>query len=169
MTSDTITLLTEELLPLTLVVTPNIPEAEVLSGIIITSFDDMKKAALIIHGTGVGNVVIKGGHLPSGGAAGGAGSREDCTEYYTEYCIDVLYDGANFHEFSSPRINTKDTHGTGCTFASALATLLADGSNMREAVTGAKEYVTEAIRHAWRLGGGQGPLNHLAPLLNKKL
>jgi hydroxymethylpyrimidine/phosphomethylpyrimidine kinase len=149
MSSDTITLLIEELLPQALVVTPNIPEAEILSGIIIASREDMRKAALIIYQTGVGNVVIKGGHLP--------GMREDC--------LDVLYDGDNFHEFSSPRIDTKDTHGTGCTYASALATFLAGGSNIREAVTGAKDYVTAAIRHAWRLGGGQGPVNHLAPLL----
>lgn len=156
MNADTIALLMEELLPQTLVVTPNIPEAEVLSGIIIASREDMRKAALIIHQTGVGNVVIKGGHLP--------GMREDC--------LDILYDGDNFHEFSSPRIDTKDTHGTGCTYASALATFLAGGSTVREAVTGAKDYVTAAIRHAWRLGGGQGPVNHLAPLLqngiNKK-
>lgn len=152
MSGDTIALLTEELLPLALVVTPNIPEAEVLSGIIIASREDMKKAALIIYRTGVGNVIIKGGHLP--------GKREECR--------DILYDGAGFHEFALPRIDTADTHGTGCTFASALATLLAHGTGMPEAAAGAKDYITEAIRHAWRLGGGQGPLNHLAPILRKK-
>jgi hydroxymethylpyrimidine/phosphomethylpyrimidine kinase len=149
MSSDTITMLMEELLPQALVVTPNIPEAEVLSGLIIASRDDMRKAALIIYRTGVGNVVIKGGHLP--------GMKDDS--------LDILYDGDGFYEFSSPRIDTKDTHGTGCTFASAMATLLAGGSSIREAVTGAKDYVTAAIRYAWRLGGGQGPVNHLAPLL----
>lgn len=152
MSSDTITMLREELLPQALVVTPNIPEAEVLSGLTIASREDMRKAALIIYRTGVGNVVIKGGHLP--------GMKDDC--------LDILYDGDSFYEFSSPRIDTKDTHGTGCTFASAMATLLAGGSNIRGAVTGAKDYVTAAIRHAWRLGGGQGPVNHLAPLLIKK-
>jgi hydroxymethylpyrimidine/phosphomethylpyrimidine kinase len=149
MSSDTITLLIEELLPQVLVVTPNIPEAEILSGIIIASREDMRKAALIIYRTGVKNVVIKGGHLP--------GMREES--------LDILYDGDNFYEFSSPRIDTKDTHGTGCTYASALATFLAGGSSIREAVAGAKNYVTAAIRHAWRLGGGQGPVNHLAFLL----
>ena len=149
MSSDTITVLMEELLPQALVVTPNVPEAEILSGMIIASLEDMRKAALIIYQTGVGNVVIKGGHLP--------GMREDS--------LDILYDGHNFHEFSSPRIDTRDTHGTGCTYASAIATFLAGGSNVREAVAGAKDYITEAIRHAWRLGGGQGPVNHLAPLL----
>ncbi len=151
MSAETITMLVEELLPQALVVTPNIPEAEVLSGMIIASLEDMRKAALIIYQTGVGNVVIKGGHLP--------GMREDS--------LDILYDGHNFYEFSSPRIDTRDTHGTGCTYASAIATFLAGGSNVKEAVTGAKRYITAAIRHAWRLGGGQGPVNHLAPLLQK--
>ena len=149
MNSDTITLLMEELLPLALVVTPNIPEAEILSGMIIASREDMRKAALIIYGTGVGNVIIKGGHLP--------GLRAEC--------LDILYDGDHFHEFSAPRIDTKDTHGTGCTYASALATFLARGGTVGEAAAGAKAYVTAAIRHAWRLGAGQGPVNHLAFLL----
>jgi len=151
MGAETISMLREELLPRALVVTPNVPEAELLSGLIIASREDMKKAALIIYQTGVGNVVIKGGHLP--------GSRE--------YSLDILYDGHDFAEFSAPRIDTRDTHGTGCTYASAIATLLARGSSMREAVSGAKEYVTVAIRHGWRLGGGQGPVNHLAPLLER--
>ena len=148
MDADAIPLLKEELLPLAQLVTPNIPEAEILSGIIITGPDDMKKAALIIRQTGVGNVLIKGGHLP--------GRNTEA--------LDILYDGRNFHEFRAPHINTKNTHGTGCTFASAIATFLAAGYDMPEAVARAKDYVTEAIRHAWQLGKGQGPLNHLAPL-----
>lgn len=151
MSAETIIMLREELLPQALVVTPNIPEAEVLSGLIIASLADMRKAALIIYQTGVGNVVIKGGHLPD--------MREDS--------LDILYDGHSFYEFSSPRIDTRDTHGTGCTYASAIATFLAGGSSIRDAVTGAKDYITAAIRHAWRLGGGQGPVNHLAPLLQQ--
>lgn len=148
MDADTLPLLKEKLLPLAQLVTPNIPEAEVLSGIIITGPADMKKAALIIYQTGVDNVVIKGGHLP--------GRKSEA--------LDLLYDGRNFHEFRAPRIDTTDTHGTGCTFASAVATFLASGEEMPEAVAKAKAYVTEAIRHAWHLGKGQGPLNHLAPL-----
>jgi len=147
MSSDTITMLIEELLPHALVVTPNIPEAEVLSGLIIASPEDMRKAALIISRIGCGNVVIKGGHLPG------------------KVSLDILYDGDDFYEFPSPRIDTRDTHGTGCTFASAIATFLAGGSSVREAVMGAKKYITSAIAHAWRLGGGQGPINHLAPFL----
>jgi len=148
MSGDTITMLKEELLPHALVVTPNIPEAEILSGMVISSLEDMRKAALIIYQTGVGNVVIKGGHLSD--------RREDC--------LDILYDGDKFHEYSSFRIDTRDTHGTGCTYASAIATFLAAGSNIKEAVAGAKKYITASIQYAWRLGGGQGPINHLAPL-----
>jgi hydroxymethylpyrimidine/phosphomethylpyrimidine kinase len=142
----------QELLPLAFVVTPNIPEAEVLSQIIISTKEDMKKAASIIYGLGVKNVVVKGGHL-AGGIKYGA--------------VDVLYDGNRFIEFTSPWIPTKDTHGTGCTFSAALATLLASGKTLVEAVQGAKDYITEAIRHSWRIGAGQGPVNHLAPILEK--
>lgn len=151
MDDATIPLLRDELLPLALVATPNIPEAEILSGIIITCPEDMKKAARIIQRSGVTNVVIKGGHLPT----------------RTRESVDILYDGRNFHEFRAPRIDTRDTHGTGCTFASAIATLLALGKDVPEAVAGAKQYITVAIRRSWRLGKGQGPLNHLAPLLEK--
>lgn len=151
MDADTIPLLKEKLLPLAQLVTPNIPEAEILSGIIIAGPDDMKKAALIIHQTGVGNVLIKGGHLP------GRNSE----------ALDILYDGRNFYEFRAPRIDTGNTHGTGCTFASAIATFLASGQDMPKAVGQAKDYITEAIRHAWQLGKGQGPLDHLAPLRQK--
>ncbi len=148
MDADTLPLLLEELLPLTQVVTPNIPEAEALSGMIIVTPEDMRKAAVIIHQAGAANVVVKGGHLP--------GIKAES--------LDILYDGRNFHEFRAPWIDTKDTHGTGCAFASAIATFLALGRDVPEAVARAKGYVTEAIRHAWRLGGGQGPVNHLAPL-----
>jgi hydroxymethylpyrimidine/phosphomethylpyrimidine kinase len=137
--------LIEALLPLAFVLTPNIPEAEVLSGIRIETLDDMKTAAKIIREMGARHVVVKGGHLPG-----------DAT--------DVLYDGKNFREFRSPRIMTEDTHGTGCTYSAAIATLLARGSDVAEAVTEAKRYITEAVRYAWRLGGGHGPTNHLAPL-----
>ena len=151
MSAAAISLLREELLPLAQAVTPNIPEAEVLSGIVIADREDMKKAALIIHQCGAANVVIKGGHLPG----------------MTADCLDILFDGHGFHEFRALRIDTADTHGTGCTFASAVATLLALGCGVREAVAGAKDYITTAIRHAYRLGKGQGPVNHLAPLLRK--
>ncbi|MBN1382842.1 MAG: bifunctional hydroxymethylpyrimidine kinase/phosphomethylpyrimidine kinase [Deltaproteobacteria bacterium] len=141
--------LIRELLPLAFVITPNIPEAEVLSSIVINSIEDMKKAAQIIHRQGVKHVVIKGGHL--------VGSRK-------LGAVDILYDGDQFHEFTAEWIPTRDTHGTGCTFSAALATMLASGKDVTDAVQGAKVYITQAIRHAWRIGGGQGPTNHLAPL-----
>jgi hydroxymethylpyrimidine/phosphomethylpyrimidine kinase len=152
MSADTLPLLTEELLPLALVITPNIPEAEALSGIIIATEGDMKKAAVIIYNLGVRNVVVKGGHL--------AGNAAEA--------IDILYDGRNFYEFRAPRIETRDTHGTGCTYSAALAFFLAAGRSVPEAAAAAKEYITAAIRSAWRLGAGQGPLNHLAPILRGK-
>lgn len=142
----------KELLPLAFVATPNIPEAEVFSKIIISTIDDMKKAARMIYDLGAKNVVVKGGHL--------AGS--------TKYgAVDVLYDGQTFYEFTSHWIPTKDTHGTGCTFSAAVATMLASGKTVVEAVRGAKGYVTEAIRFSWRTGAGQGPVSHFAPILKQ--
>jgi hydroxymethylpyrimidine/phosphomethylpyrimidine kinase len=138
-------ILVAELVPLAFVLTPNIPEAEVLSGIRIVTLDDMRKAAEIIHGMGARHVVVKGGHL-SGDA------------------VDILYDGKNFLEFRSPRVATEDTHGTGCTYSAAIAAELAFGKEVAAAVTEAKRYITMALQHAWRLGGGHGPTNHLAPL-----
>lgn len=134
-----------QLVPLAFVLTPNIPEAEVLSGIRIETLADMKEAARIIRGLGSRHVLVKGGHL--------SGDAED-----------LLYDGSEFATFSAPRVKTTDTHGTGCTFSAAIATFLGHGMNVQEAVARAKRYVTEAIRNAWRLGGGHGPTNHLAPL-----
>jgi hydroxymethylpyrimidine/phosphomethylpyrimidine kinase len=134
-----------ELIPLAFVLTPNISEAEVLSGIRIATISDMREAARIIRDLGAGYVVVKGGHL-----------RGDP--------VDLLYDGREFREFVSPRIATADTHGTGCTYSAAIATGLAFGKDVAGAVAEAKRYITEAVRHAWRLGGGHGPTNHLAPL-----
>lgn len=130
-----------KLLPLALVTTPNIPEAEILTDVIIASVSDMKAAARIIHELGVKNVIVKGGHLL--GAA-----------------TDVLYDGRDFYEFPFVRIATKDTHGTGCTFSAALATALAQGRSVREAMAAAEDYMAAVIGNALRLGSGHGPVNH---------
>ena len=138
-----------ELIPLAFVLTPNIPEAEVLSGIRIVTLDDMKKAARIIRGLGVQHVVVKGGHLPGD-------------------AVDLLYDGNEFREFSSPRIATADTHGTGCTYSAAIATALGFGKDVPTAVAVAKRYITAAVRNAWRVGRGHGPTNHLAPLFDPR-
>ncbi|SEM34728.1 hydroxymethylpyrimidine/phosphomethylpyrimidine kinase [Syntrophus gentianae] len=136
-----------ELVPLALVLTPNIPEAEALAGLSIRSVEDMKEAAMRIREMGVPNVIVKGGHLQ--GPA-----------------TDIFFDGRRFYEFYSERIATKDSHGTGCTYSSAIATGLAVGKPLLEAVREAKAYVTEVIRYAWRIGQGHGPTNHAAPLLN---
>jgi hydroxymethylpyrimidine kinase/phosphomethylpyrimidine kinase len=133
-----------ELIPLAFVLTPNIPEAEVLSGLRILTLSDMKEAARIMRNLGARHVVVKGGHL-SGDAT------------------DLLYDGREFTTFNAPRIATEDTHGTGCTYSAAIATCLGFGMDVPGAVAEAKRYITEAIRRAWRVGGGHGPTNHLAP------
>ncbi|MCH8745237.1 MAG: bifunctional hydroxymethylpyrimidine kinase/phosphomethylpyrimidine kinase [Chloroflexi bacterium] len=137
--------LRSKLLPLAAVVTPNIPEAEVLTGLTINSLDDMRRAAELIVGMGARSVVVKGGHL-----AGPA--------------TDLFYDGSQFKEFTAPRIDTVNTHGTGCTFASAVAAGLACDMSVFDAVAQAKEYVTEAILRSFPIGQGHGPLNHFYKL-----
>ena len=129
------------LIPLATVVTPNIPEAETLTGINISSIHDARRAAEKIVSMGARGVVVKGGHLPGPP-------------------VDLYYDGHQFQEFSAERIETKNTHGTGCTFASAIAAGLAKGMDVVDAVAAAKEYVTGAIKHSFEVGQGHGPLNH---------
>lgn len=139
-------LLIKKLLPLTRVFTPNVPEAESLAQMKIRSIAAMKKAAAVIFELGVKNVVIKGGHLP--------GSRKSGS-------IDILYDGKEFYEFSADWIETKNTHGTGCTYASVLAANLAQKKSVADAVAQAKIFVTKAILHSLHLGNGHGPVNIL--------
>jgi len=133
------------LLPMAAVVTPNIPEAETLTGLSIVSDDDVKKAAREIVAMGATSVVVKGGHRD--GPA-----------------TDLYFNGHNFREFTAPRFDTVNTHGTGCTFASAVAAGLAKGLQTEEAVGLAKEFVTEAIRRSFPIGQGHGPLNHFYKL-----
>ena len=137
--------LKKKLLPLALVVTPNIHEAEVLTGIAISGLPDMEKAARILYGFGTPYVVVKGGHLK-------------------DTATDVLFDGSEFHHFPGERFLTKNTHGTGCTFAAAIAAHLAAGRSVLEAVQGAKEFINTAIAFALDIGGGHGPTHHLASL-----
>lgn len=134
--------LIEKLLPLAAVVTPNLPEAESLSGMKIASIKDSKKAAAKILSLGSKSVVIKGGH--SEGAP-----------------IDLFYDGREFRELASERIETKNDHGVGCTFSSAIAALLAKGDDLWSALTGAKEYITQALKTSYSIGSGRSPVNHL--------
>ena len=138
---DAVDAMCRSLVPLATVLTPNIPEAEALTGIGIESGADARRAADRLVSMGARAVVIKGGHL--------AGPP-----------VDLFYDGREFHELEAARIETRNTHGTGCTFASAIAAGLAKGVGVLEAVTGAKEYVTEAIRLSFDIGQGHGPLNH---------
>ena len=129
------------LVPLATLVTPNLPEAETLTGLRIESDEDIKEAARRIVAMGAGSVVVKGGHRD--GPA-----------------TDLFFDGNDFTEFSSERFDTVNTHGTGCTFASAAAAGLAQGKPLLDAVAQAKEYVTEAIRNSYPLGQGHGPVHH---------
>lgn len=140
--NDAVRALRERLLPLSEVITPNVPEAEDIAGRELKTDDDMREAAREIVRMGARSVVMKGGH------------REG------DEAIDLLYDGQSFHEFRGPRIATTSDHGTGCTFASAIAAFLARGEAVPDAVRLAKEYLTEALRHAYPVGHGRGPVNH---------
>ncbi len=148
MRKDALETLVREMIPLAFLLTPNIPEAECITGRKISGIWEMEEAARIIHGMGAGNVLIKGGHL--------SGDAED-----------VLYDGSEIFRFHTKRISTRNTHGTGCTYASAIAANLAKGLEVREAVGAAKEYVTSAIGHSLSIGRGQGPVNHFYGLAEK--
>lgn len=132
-----------QLIPLATVVTPNIPEAEVLAGITIADHAGMEEAARRIHAMGPRYVVVKGGHLEG-----------------DENSDDLLFDGERFKVFSAQRIATTSNHGTGCTFASAVASGLAHGRDIVRSVEDAKVYVTAAIANAFPVGRGHGPLNH---------
>ena len=136
--------LRRELLPLARVVTPNIPEAERLTGMSVRGEEDMARAARAIREMGARAVLVKGGHL-------------------TGRALDLLDDRGEIQVFTAERIETTSTHGTGCTLAAALAACLARGMTLADATEAAKRFVTEAIRTAPGLGRGHGPVNHSAP------
>ncbi len=137
-----------KLLPIATIVTPNIPEAEIIAGMSIKGLKDMEEAANRIYGMGPQNVLVKGGHL-----------RDQAT--------DVLFDGANYLHLTAERIPTKNTHGTGCTLSSAIAANLAKGRSIGAAVREAKAYLTTAIQHALAIGKGVGPTHHFYDLYRK--
>jgi hydroxymethylpyrimidine kinase/phosphomethylpyrimidine kinase/thiamine-phosphate diphosphorylase len=132
-----------ELLPQTYLLTPNIPEAEALTGAKITTLEEMEEAAKRLQAMGPRHVLLKGGH------------RE-------EDAIDILLAGQSVHKLTAERIETQNTHGTGCSYSAVLATLLAQGRPLVKAAELAKKFIDEAIRKAVPLGGGHGPINHFA-------
>ena len=139
---DAVEKVKQRMFPLATLVTPNIYEAEHLTGLTIGNLDQAKEAARQLMELGCGAVLVKGGHLES------------------NQSTDVLYDGAEFNVFDEERIDTENTHGTGCTYASAIAAHLARGRSLADAVANAKGYITDAIRHSPDIGHGHGPLDH---------
>ncbi len=137
--------LKKELLPLATIVTPNLLEAEKLAGFPVGDKAGMLQAAKNILAQGAKCVLVKGGHLP-------------------ETAADLLYDGKEARWYESERINTQNTHGTGCTLSSSLAANLAKGMKVSEAVGKSKEYITLAIKHSFPLGHGYGPTHHFVEL-----
>jgi hydroxymethylpyrimidine kinase/phosphomethylpyrimidine kinase len=131
------------LLPLATLVTPNLPETSALIGRDVGGEEDMQRAAEEIYRLGPKYVLVKGGHLQG-------------------EPVDLLFDGEHFHEFRSERVITKNVHGTGCTYASAIATYLAQELDVVAAVAAAKRFITGAIRHGLALGRGHGPTNPYA-------
>ncbi|MCD8510905.1 MAG: bifunctional hydroxymethylpyrimidine kinase/phosphomethylpyrimidine kinase [Bacillus sp. (in: Bacteria)] len=143
LTDNSVDAMIKELLPLAMVATPNIPEAEAITGRSIRTMDDRKKAAEDFLKMGVGSVVIKGGH--------GDGSTAT---------VDLYFDGVNYTYLEYPRVDTKNTHGTGCSFASAITAELAKGTPLVEAIKRAKQFIHHAIKYSLPLGGGHGPTHH---------
>jgi hydroxymethylpyrimidine/phosphomethylpyrimidine kinase len=139
---DAVAVLRDQLLPLALIATPNLPEAESLLGRRIESVDAMRAAARqLVAEFAARAVVVKGGHLDGPP-------------------VDVFFDGLDVQELVAERVDTRNTHGTGCTLASAIAAYVAHGERLPAAVRLAKAYLTEALRQAYRMGGGHGPVHH---------
>ncbi|MGH9143463.1 MAG: bifunctional hydroxymethylpyrimidine kinase/phosphomethylpyrimidine kinase [Vicinamibacterales bacterium] len=169
---DGVRALCAELLPRARVVTPNLPEAEALSGRRIESMDAAREAARRIHDMGAAAVIITGGHdhgqdsgpkaQDSGLRTQGSGLRTQGSELRVQgsLVMDLLFDGQRFHELRVPRVESRHIHGTGCTYASAVAAGLALDLGLSEAAARAQQYVAGAIRHAPGIGTGRGPLDH---------
>lgn len=149
MMDNSVKALIDNIIPLADILTPNIPETEAITGINIKTIDDMKIAAKQIYNMGAKNIIIKGGHLDGD-------------------AIDILYNGKDYYTYTTERIQTKNTHGTGCTFSSAIASNLANGMNINDAVSNAKGYITNAIKYSLNIGKGHGPTNHLYNFYNLK-
>ncbi|MGC4107072.1 MAG: bifunctional hydroxymethylpyrimidine kinase/phosphomethylpyrimidine kinase [Thermomicrobiales bacterium] len=141
---DAMGALKRDLLPLASIITPNIPEAEILSGIKIATGDDARDAARKIHALGPRWVIVKGGHLD--GPA-----------------VDLVFDGEAFTPVEGERIQTTNTHGTGCTYSAAMTAFLAHGLEPMDAIRLAKRYIEAALRDSYAIGEGHSPVNHFTP------
>ncbi|MCL5257539.1 MAG: bifunctional hydroxymethylpyrimidine kinase/phosphomethylpyrimidine kinase [Chloroflexi bacterium] len=139
--TEAVEVLKQKLLPVTYVLTPNLDEAESILGRAVRTAEEMREAARDLVAMGSSNVLVKGGHLEG-------------------EAIDILFDGRGFHEYRAPRVNTKNTHGTGCTFSSAITAGLAKGLDLRAAIAEAKQYLTQAIRASFAIGSGHSPVHH---------
>jgi len=137
------------LMPLADIITPNIPEAEALTGITITTIEDMKSAAYTISERTGAKVIVKGGYLNS------------------EFAYDLVYDGMGFSVLEAEKIKTKNTHGTGCAFSSAITAYMASGEDFKTACKSAKIFITSAIEHGLDTGRGAGSPNHFFHLYKK--
>lgn len=140
--------LIKELIPLATVVTPNLPEAEVITGNKISTLEEMKAAAVEIYTMGAKAVLVKGGHL-----------EDDAT--------DLSFDGTHFTYFRGSRIQSNNTHGTGCTLSSAITSNLANEDELVDAIRQAKNYITTAIKHSFSIGKGVGPVHHFYSLYER--
>jgi hydroxymethylpyrimidine/phosphomethylpyrimidine kinase len=147
--NDALSSLIRELIPLAFLVTPNLYEASILSGKRIEKISQMKEASKKILKMGAKNILVKGGHLKG-------------------KPVDILYNGKNFYEFEAERIETKNTHGTGCTFSAAIATEIAKGIPITQAVKHAKDLITTSIRSSLELGKGYGPINPYASFVKNQ-
>jgi len=148
---EAVEVLTRELFPLASLVTPNVPEAERLAGLSITTVEDARVASAKIAQFGCRAVLLKGGHLPGAPAT------------------DVLYDGTTWTVIPGEWIDTPHTHGTGCAYSAAIAARLARGAEVVDAIRGAKRYITGAIRHSLAIGRGRGPIHHFHHLSDPEL
>lgn len=169
---DAVSVMVADLFPLALVVTPNIPEAERLTGLTIADESGMLQAARIIRQMGARAVLVKGGHLAGRQKAGGRRQEAAINETHeapavSQYAIDVLDNEGRVKVFREELIAGGEVHGSGCTLSAAIAACLGKGQNLEDAIQAAKSFVTEAIRHSPRLGHGARPLyndtRHLLP------